>query len=92
MNRARASAGFSLLSAIFILVVMVSAGTFMLNVAGVQRATADLVMLRPQHLESGEPSMWRDSALVRFVQHRLARRRAHTRTLTGYLEAFDRDV
>jgi lysophospholipase L1-like esterase len=59
---------------------------------GKRDPAADGIMLRPQHLESGEPSAWRESALVRFVQHRLARRQAHDQTLTGYLEAFDREV
>ncbi|MEN8161267.1 MAG: GDSL-type esterase/lipase family protein [Myxococcota bacterium] len=53
---------------------------------GERNAAADLVMLRPGHLETGG---WRGSALVRFVSHRLARRRAHDGTLAGYLEAFD---
>jgi lysophospholipase L1-like esterase len=56
---------------------------------GERDMAADLVMLRPQHLEAGG---WRGSALVRFVSHRLARRAAHDRTLAGYLEAFDADV
>ena len=53
---------------------------------------ADLVMLRPQHLEAGAASTLSRSALFRFVQHRLARRRAHTHTLAAYLETFDPEV
>jgi lysophospholipase L1-like esterase len=59
---------------------------------GQRDAAADLVMLRPQHLEVGEASSLRDSALIRFVQHRLARRRAHEHTLAAYLETFDPEV
>jgi lysophospholipase L1-like esterase len=58
---------------------------------GQRDPAADLVMLRPQHLEGGT-SAQSESALIRFVQHRLARRRAHTRTLAAYRETFDPEV
>ncbi len=57
---------------------------------GERDAAADLVMIRPQHLGTTERS-W-NSALVRFVRHRLARRRAHDRTLAAYRDVFDPEV
>lgn len=41
-------AGFSLVSAIFVLVVVTTAGAFMLRVAGVQRTTTTFALLGPK--------------------------------------------
>jgi len=47
-TRSRCRAGFSLVSAVFLLVVFTAAGAFMVRIAGVQRTTASFALLGPK--------------------------------------------
>jgi MSHA biogenesis protein MshP len=47
-TRGRHRAGFSLVSAVFLLVVFTAAGAFMVRIAGVQRATSSFALLGPK--------------------------------------------
>jgi MSHA biogenesis protein MshP len=48
MSAARATQGFALVSAIFIVVVMAVAGAYMLSITGVQRESTNLSLIGPR--------------------------------------------
>ena len=48
MSTRRTTAGFALVGAIFIVVIMASAGAYMLNISGVQRESTNLSLLGPR--------------------------------------------